>query len=184
MGSPFVGPKTVIVSRPPPCFCVVLGFRACRRPGPSSAPLPVPVLLPSLLALLSAPSSTASALLLLHVPLQLSLLPASAVLLCRARPSRLPSRPGPSSAPLPVPVLLPSLLALLSAPSSTASALLMLHVPLQLSLLPLGLLLCRLACSGKKSPLEEGDPRELPAAARPQGFSRAGPTHSVLARPL
>ena len=123
MGSPFVRLKTVLVSRPPPCFCVLLGLRVCRRPGPSSAPLPVPVLLPSLLAQLSAPSST-------------------------------------------------------------ASALLMLHVPLQLSLLPLGLLLCRLVCFGKKSPLEEGDPGERPAEARPQGFSRAGPTPSVLARPL
>ena len=182
MGSPFVGPKTVLVSRPPPCFCGVLGFRACRRPGPSSAPLPA-----------SSPSFSARTALrrFLHClcSSDAARVPAAVPALGLRRAPvalglRVCRRPGPSSAPLPVPVLLPSLLALLSAPSSTASALLMLHVPLQPSLLPLGLLLCRLACSGKKGPLEEGDPGELPAAARPQGFSRAGPTHSVLARPL
>ena len=108
---------------------------------------------------------------------------ASAVLLCPARQSRLPS-PWPLLCSSSVPVFLPSLLAQLSAPSSAASVLLKLHVPLQLSLLPLGFLLCRLVCIGKKSSLEDGDPGERPAEATPQGFSRAGPTHSVLARPL
>ena len=51
----------------------------------------------------------------------------------------------------------------------------MLHVPLQLSLLPLGLLLCRLVCSGKKSPLEEGDPRSSRLKQGPRASPEQGP---------